>query len=259
MTRPDPPWLTRLALDEHARRERENESSRRFDPIKTPGFDRVRVEVGGSVLTERRGWIAAVFAVSLVSCGGARDARFPTRSTPAGYPPTRAEHLPGNFAVIPASEIALALVGREYRVRYGVLQLPDPDQPVDAFTGAYGFQAEGPFERDIRVSPGDIYVSVLPVAPTKRDDPAVHRLVACVDIRPSHLTQTTPGTLIVLDVQPVGDQLAVPLAIDAVTGEPLSIKGSELLDENNSPCDRRLQARMNWDDNLRRLSRRRSR
>ncbi len=185
--------------------------------------------------------------------------RFPTRPAPAGYPAARAEELPGNFVAIPANEIALALVGREYRARYGMLQLPNADQPTDALTGAYGFQAEGPLEREIRVSPDDVFVSVFPAKVTMPRAPAVHRLVACVDIRPSHLTQTPPGTLVVLDVRPVGEHPRVPLAIDAVTAEQLSLDASELFDENNRPCDGRIQSRMTWDDNLRRLSRRPSR
>lgn len=210
-------------------------------------------------MTDLRGWIVVLCAVSLASCGGASPVRFPTRSTPSGYPTSRAEDLAGNFAVIPPNDIALALVGCRYRIRYGILHLPDPDQPVDALTGAHGFPAEGPFVREIRVSARDVYVSVSPSAPGRPNEPAAHRLVACVDIRPSHLTRTTSGTVIVLDVQPVDNSLPVPLATDAVTGELLSGKAAELLDENNTPCDRRLFARRDWDDNLRRLSGRRSR
>jgi hypothetical protein len=210
-------------------------------------------------LTDFPGCIAALFAASLLSCGGATPVAFPTRATPAGYPPARAEELPGSFAVIPAKDITRALVGREYRVRYGILHLPGPDQPVDALTGAYGFEAEGPFEQEIRVAVGEVYVSVFPEAPRRPSEPAGHRLVACVDVRPSHLPLVATGTRIVLDVQPIGGHPPVPLAMDVVTGESLPVSASELFDENNSPCDRRLSARRAWDDNLRRLSRRRSR
>jgi hypothetical protein len=205
-------------------------------------------------VTNFGGRIVALSAVLLASCGGGSPVRFPTRTPPAGYPPTRAEDLAGNFAIIPTNHIALALVGHEYRIRYGVVHLPGPDQAVDALTGAYGFQTEGPFERAIHVSPGDVYVSLFPDAPRSPQEPAVRRLVACVDIRPSRLPPPTTGTLIVLDVQPIGDDPHVPLAIDAVTGQTLPGKAAELLDENNTPCDRRLLARAQWDDNLRRLS-----
>lgn len=103
-----------------------------------------------------------------------------------------------------------------------------------------------------------MYVSVSSVATRGPGARAARRLVACVDIRPGHLTPTRPGTLTILDVQPIGEPPPVPLAIDAVTGAPLPEETAELLDEHDTPCDRRLSARTSWDDNLRRAARRRA-
>ncbi len=141
------------------------------------------------------------------------------------------------------------------------MELPGPEQAVDARTGFWGFPAEGPFERDFTVSADDVDVSVFP----STDDvppgqPPLHRLVACVDIRPSHVAGVAlgRGDVIVLDVQPIGDAPAVPLVLDAVTGERLPIDASRMLDEANEPCDGRLRRRRGWDDNLRRLHKSRS-
>lgn len=202
--------------------------------------------------------IAAFGALLLLSCRADSPVRFPTRTPPTGYPAVSAEDLPGRYAVISAQDIQAALVNRQYRVRYGVLHLPDSDRAVDALSGAHGFRAEGPFERELSISAGDVYVSVFP-APIQSHGAPVHRLVACVDVRPSHLEWSGAGTPVVLDVQPVGHAPSVPLVLDAVTGESLAERATDLFDGTGGPCDRRILARLNWEENLRRVSRVRGR
>ncbi len=85
----------------------------------------------------------------------------------------------------------------------------------------------------------------------------VHRLLACVDLRPARL-RNLGGALIVLNVAAAGAAVSVPYARDAVTGEPAPVPAEELLDEEQgTPCDRRPLARREWEDNRARRENRR--
>ena len=205
----------------------------------------------------RRALVFTPVALLLAACAsgqGAAAVAFPHRVAPPGYPTPRREDLSQNFAVIPEADVARALAGRRYRVRWGALRMPGPDQPIDARTGEHGFPADGPFELEMDVAAGDVHLSVVP-ADTPLGGATGYRLVGCVDVQPSNLPGVTRRDVVVLDVQPIGDSPELPLAIDAVTGERLAVDASRLLDENNAPCDRRRRIRDGWDDNLQRLHR----
>lgn len=195
----------------------------------------------------------ATFALIMIVTLGAVSCRpgaaeLPRRVAPPGYPPLRAEQGDAAaFAQIPSEELARALAGRRYRVRYGTLPARCLDCPVDARSGSYPEPSEGPFEQEIQVAASDVVVRIA------SDDGRSERrrTIACIDLRPS-ISVAAGRREIVLDVQPEGDNPPMPLAVDAVTGERLPVDASTLLDENNGPCDTRLRARTFWDENLRR-------
>lgn len=174
----------------------------------------------------------------------------------AGYPAARAEDL-ARFPPLGTEALAAPVVGQHYRIRYGILHVPDADSPVDARTGAEGFPADGPFEEEVRVAPEDVVVRVIRYAGATPTGEPVHRLLACVDLRPARL-RNLGGALIVLNVAAAGAAVSVPYARDAVTGEPAPVPAEELLDEEQgTPCDRRPLARREWEDNRARRENRR--
>lgn len=75
----------------------------------------------------------------------------------------------------------------------------------------------------------------------------------------SRLTGATKTSVVVLDLQPIGGAPALPFAVDADTGAKLPIDATKLFDDENAPCDLRMQRRAAWDDNLRRVHRWRGR
>ncbi|MBX3232446.1 MAG: hypothetical protein KIT84_15845 [Labilithrix sp.] len=198
-----------------------------------------------------RSIVGGLLVCAAMSACGAKPVAFPRRAAPAGYPAARAEELPGSFPQIARGDIARALEGRRYRVRFGVLPARCWDCPIDAISAAAPERAEGPFEDETRVKAADVTVRL--VMPPQRER-AEHRLVACVDVAPTLTLAPAPGgperRVLVLDVQPLDDAPALPLVLDAVTGEPLAHEVETLFDENNTPCDRRKIARTYWDDNL---------
>lgn len=158
----------------------------------------------------------------------------------------------------PTTDAASSLVGQRYRVRWGALDMPGVDDPVDAHTGVFGFLSEGPFEQELEIRASEVETTAIAEDPAS---PRAPRRLRCVDVRPSpsRITGATKSTVVVLDVQPIGDAPAVPFVVDESTGAKLAIDATKLLDENNAPCDHRMRRRAEWDDNLRRLHERRRR
>jgi len=130
--------------------------------------------------------------------------------------------------------------GDVYRVRYGTLPPYCEECPIDAISASQPVATEGPFERDVRIEPSDVFVRV-----------TSNPRILCVDVDVGALALLRPPdrSLIVLDVQPVGGAAPYPYAVDAQSHQRLALDATELLDENNSPCDSRWFARRFWDDN----------
>jgi hypothetical protein len=129
--------------------------------------------------------------------------------------------------------------GDVYRVRYGTLPGRCVECPIDAISASEPVEPDGPFERDVRLDPSDVFVRAT-------SDPRI----LCVDVQPSALPHEQYRRVIVLDVTPVDGAAPYPYAVDARTHQRLSVDASELLDEYNYPCDSRWFARRFWDDNL---------
>ena len=156
------------------------------------------------------------------------------------------EEQPLTFARPSEGDVAHALAGRRYRVRYGLHPEICDECPVDAYSSSFALPAEGPFEEEVVLTVSDVHLRLV----TSADDAT--RRIACVDVAPLPLRSAPGKRFVLLDVQPLDHNPPMPLVIDAVTGERLAYDPERLLDEYNRPCDSRFLVRRLWDDNLRR-------
>jgi hypothetical protein len=183
---------------------------------------------------------------------------FPRRSEPAGYPVVvrddGAAPMP-SFPAISDDALATALVGRKYAARVGwyVTACRGVDSPVCDDRGPASVR--GPKEREWLVAREEVTVMRTEVnveRPTADGVETVRRVVACVDIKKRFGGADSPGSVL-LDVQPRDGGSKVPVVLDAITGERLSLDPFRVEDGNGMPCDVRELRRRTWEENLRRV------
>jgi hypothetical protein len=150
--------------------------------------------------------------------------------------------------------LARPLIGRRYAARVGRYITACRGVDAKACEDRGPASVIGPREREWLVTRDEVNVVRAEMdveRPTATGVETVRRVVACVDIRKHFADDTVPGSVL-LDVQPRDGGASVPVVLDAVTGERLTLDPFRVLDENSMPCDVRELRRRTWEENLQR-------